>query len=787
MKKLTIIALFILSASLLLGQLPPIPDFYYDYDKMVDSLLTWEERHPEIFKVEHIGYSQEDDLPIYACKLSFNVDENEDKPAVLIVGSLHAEEILGTEITMRHIEDMLRRPNFPRYRRWLQDLELWFIPNLNPEGWLVVTDDLDVTYRKNKRDNTGSGDFDFTPGMGYDKDGVDLNRNWDFNWVHGDSLWEIRPGTTEVYDYYRGPYPMSESEVQAMKSLTDRQHFIFSIVWHSSRSGLFSEKVYHSFNWDDLYRSPDLDVARTIGYGFASRIPKFRSSQYYESLDSAGRSGSAHDWLYKEYGQLNLLAEAGTSNLQPQSKDDMLQVVSDCTRGQSWLFDRALPSSDLDRSPLLTGHIRNAVTGEPIEAEVIVHEHHAGFFTPRVSDELYGRYWRPLLAGSYTLTFRKEGYETVTMENVVVNNSNWTIVNADLEPLEPTNFTGTVLLGDDPVDAEIIIRNEGWKPVEVYNHVIEVSNGSFEYGMWKGTKDIIITAEGAYPYVGTIDLQPGTHEVQIILAEEEIIFHEDWENGTDHWVVDGFWQVISPECLDGGKAIIESYDGGRNRYQPNSRAVLVTENPIDLSGYDGQDNEIPMVVFNQNLYTLWDQDYVHLDVSTDREEWTNIYKYSGQFDYWHPIYASLEPFMGEEIFLRFKFQADTPGNSGRLTDPGWMIENIKVVSGNSMVTNVEHGLVDTVKPVVSLGQNYPNPFNPETTISFAVHHKDVQEAKISIYNIRGALVDTITLDHHELNRGSVGWNARKHSSGVYLYQLILDGIAYDTKKAVLMK
>ncbi len=769
------------------GEESGVADFYYTNETMVEQLFKWEKENPDIFEVKQIGYSQEDRLPIYAVKLSNNVKVNEDKPAILIVGSLHAEEIIGTEIVMRRIEKHLAAPNHPNTRPYLNELELWFIPNLNPEGWEVVTDGLDVYYRKNKRDNTGSGEFDYIPGMGHDKDGVDLNRNFDFNWVHGDTLFEIRPGTNEPYDYYRGPFPMSESEILALLALLEEQHFVYSIVWHSSRSGNFSEKVYHSFNHDGVYRSVDYDLARSIGNNFASRITKLGDSSTYESLDSAGRNGSAHDWFYKEYGTIQLLAETGPPrNIQPDDFDVLMEVVEECWKGEEWLFDRAR-NGHLDRAPMLTGHVTDAVTGEPLQAEVIVHEKHANYFTPRLSDELYGRYWRPLLAGTYTVTFRKEGYETVTLENVVVNNSSWSTRSVSLEPLAKTEFSGTVLLNDNPVNAEISIHNSKWEPTAIYTDTIEVFNGSFSYSTWEGLKDIVVIAEGAYPHIETINLQPENHQVQIILSEKEVIFSENWENSTDQWVVDGPWEIITPPDRNGERVIIESYDSARNFYEPNADVSIVTTRPIDLTDYTSPDQEIPMLSFWQNLYTVWDLDFVFVDVSTDQEEWHNLYNMSGQYDYWHPVYISLESVMGENVYLRFRLFADTPTGSTRLVDPGWMIDNIKVFSGLTSSTNIEFDIMDKIQPVVTLNQNYPNPFNPQTTISFSLYNKDFQDASIAIYNIKGALVENIKLNNHNISKGNVVWNAENNSSGVYLYQLILDGNIYQTRKSVLMK
>ena len=40
-----------------------------------------------------------------------------------------------------------------------QYLEIWIIPIANPEGLNVVHDELDLSYRKNKRDLSANGPF----------------------------------------------------------------------------------------------------------------------------------------------------------------------------------------------------------------------------------------------------------------------------------------------------------------------------------------------------------------------------------------------------------------------------------------------------------------------------------------------------------------------------------------------------------------------------------------------------------------------------------------------------
>ncbi|HOQ84049.1 MAG TPA: M14 family zinc carboxypeptidase, partial [Candidatus Syntrophosphaera thermopropionivorans] len=267
-----------------------LPSCYYTYDQISQLLSTYESQYPDIAKKVLIGYSQEDHIPIYAMRITDNVNQDEEEPALLFVGQVHAEEVLGVQITMSNIAEILTNRYQLPYMQWINQLDLWFVPTLNPEGHNVVTSNLDSSYRKNKRDNNMNGIFDFSPQVGYDVDGVDINRNFSFNWVHGDTLFQ--PGGLEVWDYYRGPAPMSESENQAIKELADRYKFIYSICWHSSRTGNLSEKCYYSFNWKNVRPSPDLAFSASIASGIASHIIKETGTGTYDYFPNLSRQGA---------------------------------------------------------------------------------------------------------------------------------------------------------------------------------------------------------------------------------------------------------------------------------------------------------------------------------------------------------------------------------------------------------------------------------------------------------------------------------------------------------------
>jgi hypothetical protein len=117
----------------------------------------------------------------------------------------------------------------------------------------------------------------------------------------------------------------------------------------------------------------------------------------------------------------------------------------------------------------------------------------------------------------------------------------------------------------------------------------------------------------------------------------------------------------------------------------------------------------------------------------------------------------------------------------------------------------------TPPATVQLKQNYPNPFNPATTIPFSLgadlfsggHRPKVS---LKIYNVLAQLVAVPILqgtgeplDNVELScatlvvcdfsaywDGNVLHSGQQAASGIYIYQLVVDGRRF-TKKMIIMK
>ncbi len=75
----------------------------------------------------------------------------------------------------------------------------------------------------------------------------------------------------------------------------------------------------------------------------------------------------------------------------------------------------------------------------------------------------------------------------------------------------------------------------------------------------------------------------------------------------------------------------------------------------------------------------------------------------------------------------------------------------------------------TLPEEMRLEQNYPNPFNPVTVIEFGIAKQG--KYNLSIYNLLGQLIDTISDQEYQPGYFRLNYNASKLSSGIYIYKL----------------
>jgi len=372
---------------------------YHTYEQTVAFLLEVEKIYSPIAKTFVIGQSTRFSLPIYALKISDNVHQDEDEFAFLIDGMHHAREPLGNEICLAFIDYVLKKyGQDPRVTGWVNDYEIWVIPILNPEGYKYITDNnlSSPWWRKNLRDNNNNGKID------PDYDGVDLNRNYDFNWYAG--------GSTNPADWtYRGPSAFSEKETQAKRDLALKKRFVASISYHS-----YGEEVMYNWRWPNTEaRAPDHDLISEIASEMAKRIRNEAGTGNYEVTRLFGGNQSPN-WMYGIVGTLEFLIETGTSFIPPGYK--IKPIVEANLEGLFYLLDRL-------KGPGITGRVLDLISRQPIEAEISILEiDNFEYIKPRTNNPATGRFVRLLRPGKYTLLVTSPEYYYRVLVITVGNN-----------------------------------------------------------------------------------------------------------------------------------------------------------------------------------------------------------------------------------------------------------------------------------------------------------------------------------------------------------------------------
>jgi carboxypeptidase T len=407
---------------------------YRTYSDLYTELLNIQAAHPSICKLYDIGDSRGKQYTasaydnykhdIWALKVSDNVNVEEDEPCIFYMAEHHAREPISLEVAMYILNYIVGNYGTdPSVTSSVNNKQIWFIPLVNPNGHKIVTDENDVWWRKNIRDNNGNNLIDAGT-----TDGVDLNRNYGWEW--GGASTSSDPSNI----LYCGPNGFSEPELIAVKNFLDQHHFVAGIGYHS-----YSELVLYPYGYlTDAY-APDNTCLQTLAVNMANTIPAYGGGYYTPEKSSTlyPASGILDDWAYGEHGIFSYTIELATEFIPPSN--EVAGICSNNLQAALILLNR------IDKSTV-TGLVRDANTLQPLEAEVYVNgiDNTGQYRKPFVSDSVYGRYYRMLPDGSNSITFSCYGYISQTFSDVIITNTGQTILNVNLVPSQTVTVTGTV-------------------------------------------------------------------------------------------------------------------------------------------------------------------------------------------------------------------------------------------------------------------------------------------------------------------------------------------------------
>lgn len=271
----------------------PHLDAYPSNKEIEKKLKDLAKLHRAKAQVVTIGESTEG-RPIKALRVSHNVRSkaSHNKPSVVITGNLHAREWAANGAVTAAAEKLLEGAN----EQALEDLEVWFVPNANPDGY-EHSRNVNPMWRKNTWRND-QGEIA----------GVDLNRNFSQNYrkagdTAGSSSDDQGASDLPENDTFRGTGPLSEPETQAVKGLLDQETNAVGVL------------DVHSFGRMILVSEGEYDVSREEYNSIADSMNKAIGRVDYSilSVEELYPATGGFSEYADSLGKVGMTLEIGTS------------------------------------------------------------------------------------------------------------------------------------------------------------------------------------------------------------------------------------------------------------------------------------------------------------------------------------------------------------------------------------------------------------------------------------------------------------------------------------------
>ncbi len=380
---------------------------YPTYQALVGFQEKFERDYPEICKMYDLGPSgvASKNHRIYALRISDNVEVNEAEPRYLETNVIHGDEVLNMMNCLHMVDTILSSyGKQERFTKLVDSLEMWFIPNMNP----------DATYRSG--DNTVQGAQRRNLA-----DNFDLNRN--------------NPCPCEQGDHkYYGLYHYYAKETEALMGLHAKYKFQFAQDQHGGTE---------TYLWPYggvITRPKDEDWYKWFAKKLVGQIHKDCNNNGY--MTSCGGDGVGHIYteLYECHGircDMNDWVGNGKS-LTLESSVTKLLSESDLARHWRYCKEALLMSYEILYKGGLHGTVVDSQTNEPIFGVEI--SRNGDIPNGTVLTDSAGRYVKYMNKGTYTITFKHDDYVTKEVSNFTMSSYEERYnMDVKLWPLDPTN------------------------------------------------------------------------------------------------------------------------------------------------------------------------------------------------------------------------------------------------------------------------------------------------------------------------------------------------------------
>ncbi|MFS0779106.1 M14 family zinc carboxypeptidase [Neobacillus sp. 3P2-tot-E-2] len=251
----------------------------YSYDILKQDIASIHHMYNKI-EVKSIGKTHFG-RTIYGIKLG------EGKRNIVLIGAHHGREWMTTMLLMKKLEGYAKayqdQTNFGSLSTdILNDVSIWFIPMLNPDGVTIQQNSLDKFPHDHQKHllamNEGLDNFERWKANGL---GVDLNRQYPSGW----KAINHQPDSPS-YQFYKGKKPLEAIEVKVLTQFIREINPEIAVAYHSSGEEVFWN--YH--NGKHLHRDKQIakKVSKLTGYKL-SKPPKHATG------------GGFTDWFITHY------------------------------------------------------------------------------------------------------------------------------------------------------------------------------------------------------------------------------------------------------------------------------------------------------------------------------------------------------------------------------------------------------------------------------------------------------------------------------------------------------
>lgn len=252
----------------------------YSYEMLENDLSKINEKYQEKVKIKSIGTTHFG-RDIWAIKLG------KGKKNVVLIGSHHGREWLTSLMLMKMLESYAASYEEKglfgfKSNHILNEVSLWFVPMLNPDGVAIQQNDLKSFPSKHLellvKMNEGSDNFKRWKANGM---GIDLNRQYPAGW---DRL--NQDPASPSYKFYKGEKPLESKEVLSLTKFIKEINPSIAVAYHTAGREIF----WNYKNGKHLKR--DKLVAKQI-----SKITGYKLTK--PEKDAVG--GGFTDWFITTY------------------------------------------------------------------------------------------------------------------------------------------------------------------------------------------------------------------------------------------------------------------------------------------------------------------------------------------------------------------------------------------------------------------------------------------------------------------------------------------------------